>query len=246
GHAWAHIMLLQPPSWTQEGSGGDPQKAEPCGGEGGTPTGVVSKFRPGQTITVQWQETIYHAGHFRIRFATHPTLRQDPKVYVDNQQYATNADISDPPQPPVLLDNLFPRTDPFGNPGTVFEQKVTLPNMLCDKCTLQVIQFMLGHGPPNYIYHHCADIQLTNDAPADAGVLPPSDGGVVGGGGSGGSAGGGGSGGTMTTGANGGCSLAATTGSVGGAWLLLAVVAIALRRRAPTIVGVPQARNRMR
>jgi hypothetical protein len=29
---------------------------------------------------------------------------------------------------------------------------------------------MADHGPPNYIYHHCADIALTNDATTDGGA----------------------------------------------------------------------------
>jgi MYXO-CTERM domain-containing protein len=29
---------------------------------------------------------------------------------------------------------------------------------------------MVGHGPPNYIYHHCADIEIVADPP-DAGMI---------------------------------------------------------------------------
>jgi hypothetical protein len=50
---------------------------------------------------------------------------------------------------------------------------VTLPNISCKRCTLQVIQFMEQHGannPGNYTYHHCAIVEITADAkkPIDA------------------------------------------------------------------------------
>jgi hypothetical protein len=42
--------------------------------------------------------------------------------------------------------------------------QVTLPpNVTCDHCTLQVIQFMSDHGlnnPGGCFYHHCADISI--------------------------------------------------------------------------------------
>lgn len=169
-NAQAHFQLLYPPTWTMESALGDPQKTAPCGGEGGTPTGAVTTFQAGQTITVKWVDTVYHAGHFRIAFATDRSQFADPMVTLDSNMTSTDAVVENPPVPPVLLDNLFPRTDLNGSPGTMFQQDVTLPNMACTKCTLQVIQFMLGHGPPNYIYHHCADINLTTGGTPDGGV----------------------------------------------------------------------------
>jgi hypothetical protein len=166
--AEAHITLELPASWTTENALGDPQKDSPCGGEGGTRSNVVSTFLPGETITVQWRETIYHPGHYRIAFATSRADLRDPIVTVDNNQDAVSATIDDPPVYPVLLDGLFPRTG-GGSAGSVFTQDVTLPNMECTGCVLQVIQFMEGHGPPNYIYYHCADIDLVAPPPPDAG-----------------------------------------------------------------------------
>lgn len=163
GTAHAHIAMVSPAPAIIEDGTGDPQKSAPCGGEGGTPSGIVTTFAPGQTITVEWVETVYHPGHFRIAFASDRSQLQDPMVTVDANQTSVSATIEDPPVAPVLLDNLFPRTG-NGTQGTRFRQDVTLPNLTCDKCTLQLIQFMAGHGPPNYIYHHCADIQLKAQA----------------------------------------------------------------------------------
>jgi hypothetical protein len=159
GVAHAHIALVSPAPAIIEDGTGDPQKSAPCGGEGGTPSGIVTTFAPGQTITVEWVETVYHPGHFRIAFATDRSQLQDPMVTVDANQTSVSSTIEDPPVAPVLLDNLFPRTG-SGTEGTRFRQEVMLPNLTCEKCTLQLIQFMAGHGPPNYIYHHCADLQL--------------------------------------------------------------------------------------
>jgi hypothetical protein len=138
---------------------------------------VVTTFKPGQTITVQWIETVYHPGHYRIAFTIDRATLQDPMVMVDQNQISVSAAIQNPPMAPVLFDNLFPRTGP-GAAGTMFKQDVVLPNITCAKCTLQVIQFMAGHGPPNYIYHHCADIQLGDAvSPADLGSISSDDGG---------------------------------------------------------------------
>jgi hypothetical protein len=223
GAAQAHIQLLSPASWTVESSLGDPQKNAPCGGEGGSPTGAVTQYKPGQKIIVKWQETIYHPGHFRIAFASDRSQLHDPDVIFDSAQDSVSASIEDPPVAPVLLDNLYPRTPINGSAGTVFQQEVTLPNITCARCTLQVLQFMAGHGPPNYIYHHCADIQLTPDA-----VTPPGSGDDGGAGGGGG----GNSGGTGATAQGGsGCSLGGGDGAAGGLALVLGATALWLLRR---------------
>jgi hypothetical protein len=163
GVAHAHIALVSPAPAIIEDGTGDPQKSAPCGGEGGTPSGIVTTFAPGQTITVEWVETVYHPGHFRIAFAADRSQFQDPMVTLDANQVSVSASVEDPPVAPVLFDNLFPRSG-NGTEGTRFRQDVTLPNLACEKCTLQLIQFMAAHGPPNYIYHHCADIQLKASA----------------------------------------------------------------------------------
>ena len=78
--------------------------------------------------------------------------------------------IMNPVQVPVLADGLFPHQAKLDAP---LETDVTLPNITCRRCTLQVIQFMEQHGPNNpglYTYHHCATIQITADPkkPIDA------------------------------------------------------------------------------
>lgn len=50
--------------------------------------------------------------------------------------------------------------------GQEFETDVKLPNINCDHCSLQVIQFMEEHGinpDGRFTYHHCADLKISAD-----------------------------------------------------------------------------------
>lgn len=170
-NAEAHFKLTAPASWTMESRLGDPQKQSPCGGEGGTPTNAVTTFLPGQTITIEFQETIYHPGHFRVALAANRADLIDPVMVIDANGNSVSAEIQAPPVPPVLVDGLFLRTANSGPSNTIFTQDITLPNSECRNCTLQIIQFMTGHGPPNYIYFHCATVDIVNPPPPDAGVV---------------------------------------------------------------------------
>lgn len=51
----------------------------------------VTQFKPGQTITINWLETVYHPGHFRIAFTTDRSQLQDPMVTVDSNQISVRA-----------------------------------------------------------------------------------------------------------------------------------------------------------
>jgi hypothetical protein len=108
---------------------------------------------------------------------------------------------------------------------------VTLPsNVTCEKCTLQVIEFMSDHplnNPGGCFYHHCADIAIGVDA-----GTPPDDGGVSSGddGGAGDDAGGAPQNGAA--GSSGGCAIAngGTWGTTLGA-VVFALGALVRRRR---------------
>src|SRR5262245_3326111 len=56
--ATAHFVLHAPASWREQGSLGDPQKTGPCGDESfpAAPTGIVTAFSPGETITITIDE----------------------------------------------------------------------------------------------------------------------------------------------------------------------------------------------
>ena len=177
--AGAHFRLLEPQSWVVENQLGDPQKLGPCGGtsaDGGTPTNMVNMAKGGQKIHVKVQETVYHPGHYRIALAVNSRAELPPDPSTTTHDTAKGnmsmaAEIQNPPKIPVLADGLFVHmaraTDPF-------ETDVQLPNISCEKCTLQIVEFMAEHAlnkDGGYFYHHCADLRITADPakPIDAG-----------------------------------------------------------------------------
>jgi len=104
----------------------------PCGGVARTNTPVVLKS--GSTVEIQFEETINHPGHFRIAFSPTADAGFDENILQDNI-------------PEVSATRFYTQT-------------VTLPNIECDDCTLQLIQVMTDRSPPSN-YYSCADIQLT-------------------------------------------------------------------------------------
>ena len=166
----AHFKLLAPASWIVEDMRGDPQKSGPCGGtlaDAGTPTGAVTKVQGGQKLHIEIDETIYHPGHYRIALArTRAGLPADPEATVQQTEKgprSVSAAIAANPQPPVLVDGLWPHTE---RPTAKWETDIDIPNISCEKCTLQIIQFMANHPgvrEGGFSYHHCADLQITAD-----------------------------------------------------------------------------------
>jgi len=168
----AHFVLMAPTSWLVANRLGDPQKMAPCGGtsaDPGTPTGVVTKVQGGSKLHVQVQETVFHPGHYRIALAvqSRSELPPDPDVVTRDTErgpWSVSATIQNPAKPPVIVDGLWAHTE---RPTEPFQTDITLPNINCEKCTLQVIQFMAEHGKNrdgDYSYHHCADLNITADA----------------------------------------------------------------------------------
>ncbi|HET7085425.1 MAG TPA: SCE4755 family polysaccharide monooxygenase-like protein [Rhizomicrobium sp.] len=172
GSSQAHFTLMAPTSWLVEGPLGDPQKAAPCGGTNtdfGRPTYAFTDVAGGSALHIKLQETIYHPGHYRLALAVNsPTeLPLDPKAQtMTNDKGAimsVSAEVMDPVAPPVLADGLFQHTAKVDHP---FETDVTLPNINCRHCTLQVIEFMEQHpvnNPGQFTYHHCAVLHITAD-----------------------------------------------------------------------------------
>jgi hypothetical protein len=169
----AHFTLISPESWLVQNRLGDPQKAGPCGGtsaDPGTPTNIVGKLQGGQTLRVKVQETVYHPGHYRIALAVNSRaeLPADPETVTRDTErgpWSVSATIQNPAQPPVLADGLWAHADRSAI-AQPFETDITIPNINCEKCTLQIIQFMAEHGrnrDGDFSYHHCADLQITAD-----------------------------------------------------------------------------------
>ena len=173
----AHFKLVEPAPWIVENERGDPQKTGPCGGSNadwGTPSGIVTEVAGGSLLPLKILETIYHPGHYRVALAVNTPLElpPDPETRTRpshrgewDRPWSVSAMIEVPPQPPVLADGLFMHYTREPTP-IEFETEVRVPNVNCDRCTLQVIQWMAEHAynnPGAYSYHHCAHLKITAD-----------------------------------------------------------------------------------
>jgi MYXO-CTERM domain-containing protein len=176
--ASAHVCMVAPVSRVGANcTSGSPQKDGPCGiADRGS---NVTVFRPGETITVKLNETIGHDSHYRIAFNPNGDDFEDP----------TSTDDKNGEHPFVLKDNITDETvdDGFPDNASVTQSvQVTLPNMPCENCTLQLIQVMYDKGGNGFggndgtggkadnddMYYTCADIALRGDA------VPGGDGGT--------------------------------------------------------------------
>jgi hypothetical protein len=115
---------------------------------------VIHVFEPGETINLEWNEFVFHPGYFRISFDEDGDDDfVDPASY--NDLYANAS---------VLVDNLFPHEEPNTNR---YEFDLTLPNVECENCTIQLIQMMTDKPPyevgTNDIYYNCLDVTLKHE-----------------------------------------------------------------------------------
>ncbi len=173
----AHFELLEPSASLAQDRLGDPQKLAPCGGTSAnpsTPTGSVSQLRGGDMLHVKLRETIFHPGHYRIALArSQADLPPDPEVTTRDTPkgpWSVSAKITDA-KAPILADGLFAHTQKV-SPDSFFETDVRVPNIDCDGCVLQVVQFMAEHGhnkDGDYSYHHCAVVNITVNPALDKG-----------------------------------------------------------------------------
>ena len=261
--AFAHISLEQ--GGTHLSRYGDQYLKElPCGKAGGTRGTNIYTYAPGATITVRFAETIAHPSYFRFAFqangdnefkepASIKPIDPTRPCPIDSGDHCGASDFYNTPNVLPMMDDLDPHLA-SASKGT-YEYQVTLPNVECDNCTLQIIQVMEDnqfHGDydptPGVgvedIYHQCIDLVLKAGAPSsnDAGTGGAGGGGGGGAGGSGGAGGTGGTGGTGGAGgiggggstAKGGCAIAGlardSSFALGGL-MLAALAALALRRR---------------
>jgi hypothetical protein len=152
--ARAHVEITAPLQRHAE------MKAGPCGLAGGQRSANVCEFQPGAVITVAFDETVEHPGHFRISFDDDGV--DDFVDPTDFDDYYTG--------PSVLLDEIADRdVEISGDPR--YTAQVQLPDVECTNCTLQLIQVM-DDKPPwgpeggRDIYYQCADLVLSRSAPA--------------------------------------------------------------------------------
>lgn len=168
--AHAHFKLIEPASWIEEDDRGDPQKLAPCGGtveDPGTRTGAFTDVTGGSMLQVVVEETVYHPGHYRIALARRAnwlpddpetTLKEGPRGMVSDR-----AVIEENPVPPIIADGLWQHRERYTG---MWETEIEIPNIDCQGCFLQIIQFMEEHPgfrEGGYSYHHCAMLNITAD-----------------------------------------------------------------------------------
>jgi hypothetical protein len=156
----------------------DGLKDAPCGTTGSKRGSMVYTYKPGATINIAIAETVPHPGYFRISFDNDgddgfviPTgtsgmmgdCAGDPKCGAGKEDFCSNET--------VLLDNLDQHAAGSFGETKKYMWSVTLPNIECDNCTIQIIQMMndFNFHPQGYpaddIYYQCIDIVLSNSAP---------------------------------------------------------------------------------
>lgn len=195
-------------------------KAGPCGQTTNGRTATVTALTAGAEITINWEEYIDHPGFFRIAFAqdgdSFPAIANMDDVTPDACTLATCMSGG------MTIDQITPvgaEVLAYVADGET-SASIVVPNVNCENCTLQVIQFMtdkLGDNADNEIYYQCADITITGGAAGGAGG---AGGGGAGGGGAGGAAAG--AGGAMAgaggaAGGGAGGAMAGTGGAAAGA-----------------------------
>jgi hypothetical protein len=163
----AHFFLEAPASWIEQDERGDPQKMGPCGGtlaDGGTRTGIVTDLEGGAMTRLAIIETIYHPGHYRVSLARRINwLPGDPVAVMKETENGPRSDYAaiDPaPKAPVLVDGLWQNQERRTGP---IETEIRVPNIDCEGCFLQVVQFMEEHPgfrEGGFTYHHCAVVNI--------------------------------------------------------------------------------------
>jgi hypothetical protein len=161
----AHLRLLAPMA-REPGAvvGGGPNgslKQGPCGQIVNGRTDKVSVFAPGETIEVTWDEFVNHRSHYRVAFDVEADddfpLFPGPGVSEYDPTEACPVDGR------IIL--AYELADRIGGMHTL---NVQLPDVECERCTLQVIQYMYETGSPYYF--QCADLALRRVG-ADAGAV---------------------------------------------------------------------------
>lgn len=168
--AQAHFLLEAPASWIEQDEMGDPQKLAPCGGtlaDGGTRTGVVTDVQGGSMTPLAIIETVYHPGHYRVALARRMNLLPaDPPAVMQTTENGPRSDYAaiDPtPRPPLLMDGLWQNHE---RRTGLLETEIRIPNIDCEGCVLQIIQFMEAHPgvrEGGFSYHHCALLNIKAD-----------------------------------------------------------------------------------
>ncbi len=144
-------------------------KIGPCGQTQNARTTTVTDYMGGETISVSFGEFINHDSYYRIALDVEgdDSFPQRPEVAVqkegdDPASIHPLSDITDTGLDVYILQYYMDDQTGSFMQETSYSTEVTLPNIDCQNCTLQVIQFMYDDKDPHY--YQCADITITATA----------------------------------------------------------------------------------
>lgn len=185
--AAAHIDLLEPEARAHgTAARGDTDvdansnlKQGPCGQVVSGRTERIATYDAGETITLRVREENAHVSYIRVSIDLDGEdfpLRMDTPPGPETQEVAAAAEAA------LNAEGLLAvyRED-NDTPGFIHEIEVTLPRASCERCTLQVLQYMYD-DPAAPHYFQCADLVLAppgtsadaGGAGGDDGPTPPS------------------------------------------------------------------------
>ncbi len=155
--ALAHAGLTVPAPRNTDVRSGTSIKSGPCGPHAAG-TGVRTRLTAGAQFTVEFIETINHPGYFQLFFSE-----------VGDTNYVLLLDQ-------IPHSNAAPQPS-FANPRP-YTQSITVPNVSCSNCSLQLIQVMTENPARPTLYFSCADIEIVGGPTPDAGVVVVPDAGL--------------------------------------------------------------------
>lgn len=163
--ASAHVTLVNPPPRLGGEEGQNQLKIGPCGQNQNGRTDTVTNFMGGETITVDFSEYINHTSYYRIALDVEgdDSFPQRPEASVspdgdDPASVHPLSDINDPNLEVYIL-QYYTQDEGMFMQAADYSTEVQLPNIDCQNCTLQLIQFMYNDPEPHY--YQCADITIT-------------------------------------------------------------------------------------
>lgn len=179
--AEAHLDLLSPRARAlgQEGDGTQ-LKTKPCGqSSNARTTDRVTKLQGGQRLEILIKEYIDHPGYFAVAFDPDG---DDSFPFPQPGTDLLDAETDDPKArfPVDGKSILGVRADKDRNCASENAEQtcsipITVPNLSCRNCTLQVTQMMYDsvgdHNEANDLYYQCADIEIEaqEGEPSDSG-----------------------------------------------------------------------------
>jgi hypothetical protein len=135
-------------------------------------TEIVTDYTGGETITLTFEEYINHPSYYRVALDVEGDdsfpMRPEEEVQQEGDDPASIhpvSDVTDTGLDVYILQYYMDDLSPAFMQRQMYSTEVTLPNIDCQNCTLQLIQFMYDDKDPHYF--QCADITITAAATAD-------------------------------------------------------------------------------